>query len=120
MNEWDVTRYEIENRGGRLYVVGDDDSVEIGDLDDVVATIGGETYTITYDGAQRAQPWLDTDDGDLEIDVREAVTSIRFRQETFDAFADAPMDDAKYGIPERVVDFADVVVDIWEEQGEDR
>lgn len=112
-----MTRYAIEDRNGRLVATGDGETLPIGTMDDVVAGIGGETYTISYDETQQTQPWLETTDGDLEIDVRDAVTTLRFGQEVFDALAGASMDESKYGMPERSVKFADIVVDIWEEQG---
>lgn len=114
-----MKRYEPECADGTLTLVADDDRVEVGSLDDVVAAVGGETYTIEYDESQRKTPWLDTDDGVLEIDVRDAVTSLPHAPETVDAIRDVDMDTDRYGLPTRTVEFADRFVDVLEEQGRD-
>lgn len=112
-----MARYEVENRNGTLWAVSSEGEVVIGDMDDVITSVGSETYTITYDEAQRTHPWLETDDGDLEIDVRDAVSSMRFSDETLEQFAGVSMDTSKYGLPERTVRFAETMIDIWEQQG---
>lgn len=112
-----MATYEVEDRNGTLWAVSGDGELEIGELDDVVAAVGGETYTITYDEAQRKHPWLETDDGELEISVRDAVSSFRFDDETLAQFGDVSMDTTKYGLPERTVEFAEAVIGIWDRQG---
>jgi hypothetical protein len=112
-----MKRYEPECVDGRLFVVADEDRVEVGSIDDVVAAVGGETYTIEYDEKQRQQPWLDTDDGELEIDVRDAVTSLPHTPELVDGIRDVDMNTDRYGLPTRTVEFADRFVDVLEAQG---
>jgi hypothetical protein len=113
-----MKRYEPEVRDGTLVLVADDDELEVGGLDRIVDAVGGGTYTITYTDEQRAQPWLDTDDeGRLEIDVRDTVTSMTHRAEFVDRLRAFDMSTDRYGLPERTVEFANEFVDILEEQG---
>jgi hypothetical protein len=113
-----MTRYEPVVSEGSLALVGDDDRLEVGTVDDVVAAIGGETYTVEYDEMQRTQPWLDSDDGALEVEVRDAVTTLPHLPETVAELREVGMGTDRYGLPERTVEFADHVVDILEAQGQ--
>lgn len=112
-----MERYEPECEDGVLYLVSGDDRVEIGLIDDVVDAIGGETYTIEYDEKQRMQPWLQTDEGALDIDVRDAATSMNHTNELVSELREYDMDTARYGLPTRTVEFANSLVDILEQQG---
>ncbi|WP_435180540.1 hypothetical protein [Halorussus sp. AFM4] len=113
-----MKRYEPECVDGTLVLVDGDDRVEVGAVDDVVAAIGGETYTIEYDQRQRTQPWLETDDdGVLEIDVRETVTTLPHTEETVSELREYGTGTERYGLPRRTVEFADRFVDILERQG---
>lgn len=112
-----MNRYEPECIDGVLVLVADEDRLEVGTVDDVVDAVGGETYTIEYDERQRTQPWLDTDDGVLEIDVRETATSLNHTPETVSELREYDMTTEKYGLPARTVEFADRLVDILERQG---
>ena len=114
-----MTRYEPVVEDGTLFLVAeaDGDRVEIGAVDEVVAAMGGDTHPIEYDQKQRKQPWLDTDDGVLEIDVRETVTTIPHTPETVAELRDYDMSTARYGLPRRTVEFANELVDILEQQG---
>lgn len=112
-----MTRYEPECVDGTLVLVAEDDRLEVGAVDDIVAAIGGETHAIEYDRTQRTQPWLETDDGALEIDVREAVTTLPHTAETVSALRARDMDTGRYGLPDRTVAFADRFVEILEQQG---
>lgn len=114
-----MTRYEPACEDGTLYLVADDreDRVEVGPVDDVVAAIGGDAYTIEYDERQRAQPWHDLDDGRLEVDVRDAVTTLPHTPDLVDDLREHGMGTDQYGIPARAVAFADRFVDILEQQG---
>ncbi|EMA59670.1 hypothetical protein [Halorubrum lipolyticum] len=112
-----MSRYTPDTVDGTLFLVGADDRVEIGAVDDVVAAVGGETYTIEYDQRQRKQPWLRTDEGELEIDVREAVTTLSHGGETVSEIRASDLETDRYGLPTRTVEFADTVVEILERQG---
>ena len=113
-----MERYEPAVDDGRLFLVNGDDRIEIGRLDDVVAAVGGEEYRIEYDERQRTQPWLDGS-GELDIDVRETVTTLPHTPETAAELAGYDMDTERYGLPTRAVKFADAFVDILDRQGED-
>lgn len=114
-----MKRYEPECVDGTLYLVAGDDRVEVGSVDDVVAAVGGDAYTIEYDEKQRTQPWLENDDGVLEVDVREMVTTLYHTEETVSELCEYDMRTAQYGLPTRAVVFADRFVDILEQQGTD-
>ncbi|SDN23417.1 hypothetical protein SAMN04487949_3716 [Halogranum gelatinilyticum] len=114
-----MTRYTPECVDDTLVLVGEDDGdrIEIGTVDDIVDAIGGETYQIEYDHHQRTQPWLRTDDGVLEIDVREAVMTLPHTEEKVADLVDYDMSTDRYGLPARTVEFANQLVDIFERQG---
>ena len=112
-----MKRYEPECQDGTLFLVAGDDRVEVGAVDDVVDAMGGDTYTIQYDDKQRTQPWLETDDGRLDVDVRESVTTLSHTEELVSDLREYDMDTARYGLPTRTYKFADMVVDILEQQG---
>jgi len=114
-----MKQFEPDCRDGTLSLCHDETRVAIGALDDIVAAVGGETYRIEYDDAQRMQPWLDTDDGALEIDVRDAVTTMTHTEEFVADLAEYDMETDRYGLPTRTVEFADRFVDILEQQGLD-
>lgn len=111
-----MVRYEPECVDGTLFLVGDD-RIEVGTVDDIVAAIGGDTYTIEYDEKQRTQSWLDTDDGTLEIDVRETVTTLYHTEEMVSELREYDMGTDRYGLPTRTVEFSNRFVDILEQQG---
>ena len=116
-----MTRYVPDCADGRLTLVseGGDDRVEIGTIDDVLAAIGDSTHSIEYDQKQRTQPWLDTDDGTLEVDVREAVTTLTHTGETVENLRTHDMSTDRYGLPLRTVKFANEVLDILDAQGKE-
>lgn len=112
-----MDRYTPECVDGTLFLTTEGDRLEIGTVDDIEATIGGDTHTIEYDQKQRTQPWLRTDDGVLEIDVRETVTTLTHTPEMVSELREYDMATDKYGIPTRTVEFTKTVVDILEQQG---
>lgn len=112
-----MTRYEPNCIDGTLFLVAGDDQVEIGSVDDVVAAVGGDTYVLEYDRKQRTQPWLETEDGALEISVRKKVTTLPHTDEVVSELREYDMGTERYGIPTRTVKFADRFVDTLEQQG---
>lgn len=114
-----MTYYEPEEEDGTLFLVAEGRRVEVGTVDDIVAAVGGETYAIEYDDDQRMQPWLDTEDGVLEIDVRDSVTTMTHESELVSDLLEHDMETGRYGLPTRTVEFADRFVDILEQQGTD-
>ena len=112
-----MIRYEPETENETLFLRGGDDRLEVGRVDDVVDAVGGETYTIEYDERQRRQPWLETDEGVLEVDVREAATTLGHTAEAVSELREYDMETDRYGLPTRTVEFANRLVDILERQG---
>ncbi|UPM42706.1 hypothetical protein [Halocatena salina] len=112
-----MARYEPECVDDTLFLSADTERIEIGTIDDIVAAIGGETYTIEYDEKQRTQAWLNTDKGVLEIDVRETVTTLPHTEETVSKLQQYDMETDRYGLPTRTVEFTNEFVDILEQQG---
>jgi hypothetical protein len=112
-----MKQYEPERRDGSLYLVCEDDALEVGDVDEIINVIGGETYEIEYDEEQRAQPWLDTEDGVLEIDTRDAVTTMTHTPDFVSDLKEYDMSTDRYGVPTRTVQFAHGMIDILEQQG---
>lgn len=113
-----MKRYQPECVDGTLVLVSEDDRVEIGAVDDVMAALGGDTYSLDYDEKQRTQPWLETDDGTLDVDVRETVTTLPHTREMVSELREYDMRTDRYGLPRRTYEFANVIADILEEQGE--
>lgn len=113
-----MKRYEPEVVDGTLLLVAGDDRVEVGDLDDVVDAMGGDTYSIEYDEKQRTQPWLQTDDGRLDIDVQEAVTKLPFTPEQVAELREYDMGTDRYGLPTRTYEYANMLVDVLDRQGD--
>lgn len=71
----DVARIEDDV----VFVEGNDDRIEVGQLDDIVDQIGGETYVIWYESAPDDNiDWLDSGDQRLEIDVRETIEAFAY------------------------------------------
>lgn len=112
-----MTRYEPECVDGTLFLVAGDDRVEVGEIDHVVDAVGGDSYAIEYDDKQRMQPWLETDDGTLDIDVHETVTTLPHTKEFVSELREYDMGTARFGLPRRTVEFANMLVDILEQQG---
>jgi len=116
-----MKRYDPECRDGVLFLTASDDEVKIGAVDDIVAAVGDETYTIQYEERQQTQPWLETDEeGRLEIDIRDSVASMSHREEFVSDIREHDMATERYGLPTRTVEFADRFVEILEEQGEEK
>lgn len=113
-----MQRYEPECEDGTLFLVAGDDRVEVGSVDQIVDAIGGDSYAIEYDEKQRTQPWLETDDGTLDLDVRETVTTLPHTEEFVSDLREYDMDTARYGLPTRTYKFADMLVDILDNQGQ--
>ena len=114
-----MTRYKPECVDGTLFLVGDDDRVEVGTVDDIVDAVGNDTYSIEYDERQRTQPWLDTDEGNLDIDVRETVTTLYHTEDMVSDLREYDMETDRYGLPTRTVEFANRFVEILSEQGKE-
>lgn len=119
MDRYDAPGEQHETRieDGIVYLEGPDGSVEMGPLDTIVDLVGGETYVIEYDATDAAlYDWLDSDDPELEIDVRETVTSFSYPAEFVRALENVPLKDADSS-SKRAERFAHLVTTIWDEKG---
>ncbi|WP_121744385.1 hypothetical protein [Natronorubrum halophilum] len=112
-----MTRYTPECANGTLFLVAEGDRFEVGAVDDIVDAVGGDVHSIEYDQKQQTQPWLETEDGVLEIDVREVVTTLPHTGELVSELREYDTETDRYGLPRRSVEFADRLVDILEQQG---
>ncbi|MUV56067.1 hypothetical protein, partial [Halogeometricum sp. CBA1124] len=71
-----MIRYEPETENETLFLRGGDDRLEVGRVDDVGGRSRRRDVHHRVDERQRRQPWLETDEGVLEVDVREAATTL--------------------------------------------
>ena len=113
-----MQRYEPECTNGTLFLVAGDDRVEVGDIDDVVDAMGGDTYSIEYDEKQRTQPWLPPDGGRLDSDVHETVTTLPFTPEQVSELREYDMGTDRYGLPTRTYEYANMLADVLDRQGD--
>ena len=113
-----MRRYEPTTDDGTLYLVSGDHRVEVGLIEQIIEAVGVDAYTIEYSSEQQPQPWLETSDGQLDIDIREAVTSMDHPKGVVERLQEYDMDDRRYGMPRRTVEFAQMFVGILDEQGE--
>ncbi|WP_254280622.1 hypothetical protein [Haloarcula marina] len=114
-----MDRYNPVVNDGMLLLETEDDSLKVGTIPNIIDSIGGPKYTITYEKRQQTVAWLDSDsDGKFTIDVVEAVTTMGHRSDAIDDLREYDMSTEKFGIPERTVEFAELFVDILEQQGE--
>lgn len=111
-----MERYEPECKNGTLFLVAGDHRVEVGAMDDVVDAMGGDTFSIEFDEKQRTQPWLETDDGKLVIDVRDTVTNLPFTPEQVAELREYDRGTDRYGLPRRTYEYANMLVDILDQQ----
>lgn len=65
---------------------------------------------IEYTDEAAAVPWLDTEDGDLRIDVAERLPELSFDEEFVGHIADTPAE-------HRVGVFTDLIGKIWSSKG---
>jgi hypothetical protein len=65
-----MTRYPTFVEDGIVYVGYEDDPVEIGPVEEIVALVGGPAWTIEYADAEKERhPGMDTSDEGLTVDV---------------------------------------------------
>lgn len=111
-----MKRYGTIVEAGVLSVESEDEPLVIGEMDDIVAFFGGETYTIEYevDGVKAAS-WIDLDeDKSLTIDVRETLETMDFPE----TFVSELAERSHNGSPsERTEFFAATMQRIWDEKG---
>lgn len=113
-----MKRYDTKLDGDVFYVEGPAGWLEIGELSDLYSLLGGESYTITYDEKQRARAWLDTSDGTLTFDVRDALLGMTFDEEFVSHLEATEFEDGtEDGHAARTEFFADMMAQIWDSKG---
>lgn len=74
-----MTRYGTEIRDDTVYVENGEGLTEVGDVDDILAVVGGPAWTITYtDEEKRQHPEMDTSDEGLTVDVVDTIHAMTF------------------------------------------
>jgi hypothetical protein len=87
-------------------------------MEDIYDLVGGRTYDIEYDDAQRLMAWVDAPDGTMTIDVAEVIADMDYDAEFVGRLADASLDRlTDDGYPERTARFADRMTAIWDAKG---
>ncbi len=93
-----MARYETTVEDGTIYVGTADGPLEVGAVEDAVATVGGPSWTIVYSEEERARhPAMDTSDEGLTVDVVDMLRAMTHSErfvETLEAQpAETPADD---------------------------
>lgn len=74
-----MTRYTTTVADGTVYIDGDIERIEVGELETIIDVVGGPAWTIEYsDEDRRRYPNLDMSDEGLTIDVRDTIEAMTF------------------------------------------
>ncbi len=113
-----MERYETVVEDDILFLDLGADRFEVGDVDEIVGLVGGETYEVEYDGDHsQVVEWLDLDeDHTLEIDVRETLTDMDFPESFVRKLAERD-GETDSGHDARAAYFAEMMAAIWESKG---
>lgn len=113
-----MERYETVVEDDILFLDLGADRFEVGDIDEIVGLVGGETYEVEYDGDHsQVVEWLDLDeDHTLEIDVRETITDMDFPESFVRKLAERD-GETDSGHDARAAYFAEMMATIWESKG---
>ena len=104
-----MARYRTIVEDGTVYVesegtdpVTDGDRLEIGPVEDVLAVIGGHSWTITYtDEEKQRHPGMDTSDEGLTVDVVDVMQAMTHGDRFVRTLATHPVD-ASSGDPDAI------------------
>jgi hypothetical protein len=90
-----MDRYGTDVEDGSIYVGIPDGRLEVGDVGDVLATIGGPSWTITYpEEAKQRHPDLDTSDEGLTVDVVDIINAMTHSERFVETLAAQPAEPA--------------------------
>jgi hypothetical protein len=113
-----VKRYATRIDDGTLHVESDDGWLEVGAMSDIYDLVGGQTYEIEYDDAQRLMAWVDAPDGTMTIDVREVIADMDYTADFVDRLGEASLEErTDDDYPERTARFAERMTAIWDAKG---
>lgn len=87
-----MDRYGTRVVDGVLFVEGQDGWISVGEFDEIIEELGGETYEIEYEEPVASMPWLDTEDGVLALDLRDRLPNLDFKEEFVGILANTPED----------------------------
>jgi len=86
-----MARYETVVEDGTVYVATATDRLEVGDLETIVALVGGRAWTIEYsDREKEAHPELNTADEGLTVDVVDTINAMTFGEGFVETLAAQP------------------------------
>ncbi|WP_137287665.1 hypothetical protein [Halorussus salinisoli] len=111
-----MDRHDVKREDGHVWLK-DDEWIEVGKIEDIVALAGGPTYTVEYADAEATAAWLSLDDQQvLEFDVVETLVTMDFPTGFVSTIAAVPIDEGeKY--PRRTEVFVDTITSIWDAKG---
>ena len=113
-----MDRFETDIQNSTLYLVGADQRIEVGEVAHIIDTLG-EVYEIDYGEQQQELPWLDVEDGVLEVDVRETLDEITFDAAFVERVSTASLEQPadERDMPERTARFIELIESIWQPDG---
>ncbi len=86
-----MTRYRTFLEDGTVYVGTDDGRLRVGELETVLAAVGGPAWTISYTDAEKERhPGLDTSDEGLTVDVVDMARAMTFGERFVETMAAHP------------------------------
>ena len=86
-----MTRYETFIEDGTVYVASDDGPIEVGPLADIIDTVGGPAWRITYTESQKERyPQMETDDEGLVVDVVDMLNAMTHSRKFVETLAAQP------------------------------
>jgi len=86
-----MTRYDTHVEDGTVYVGTDDGLLEVGQVDAVLAVVGGPSWRITYSEEERQRhPGVDTSDEGLVVDVVDMMQAMTHSERFVETLAAQP------------------------------
>lgn len=74
-----MSRFRTTVEGNTIYLTDGQETILVGDLDQVIETVGGYSWTISYSAQQKERySNLDTSDEGLTIDVVDTINAMTF------------------------------------------
>lgn len=104
-----MERFQTRIDDGIFSIESGNGWLEIGPVAEIIEELG-EIYILEYDDEASSVPWLDTDDGIIEIDVREQLETLSFDQEFVSTIADSEPRN-------RLAVFCQLIDHIWSTKG---
>ncbi|WP_181686463.1 hypothetical protein [Halorhabdus salina] len=88
-----MARYETIVEDGTVYVASDADRLTVGAVEDVLAIVGGPSWTIRYTDEEKTRhPEMDTADEGLTVDVVDMIQAMTHGEQFVTTLAAQPAD----------------------------